>query len=919
MGKNKATKLSAKEKFLQNQKEGKARRQALSAMDTKERSKAKKADKIAKKTLKKERKAEIKNMNKADRKAAKKFDKYYKKYVTRTRRYVTWGVVAGLVIVGGVLAAPMVSDIIELLTSLDIVQGTPEAIAVRDKGELIAADITDEGVVLLKNTDDLLPLVDKNVNVFGTQALDMRLSGGGSGAADVSRAINLFDALNNAGIEYNKELVDLTKEAQEASKDSEESGSTGGNPVVEVLSAMFLPKANDEIEIDYLTESVISNAQNFSNNAIIVLTSDSVEASDATEELLQVKGNKLALIDKVANNFENVIIIVNAGNSLELGFIEEYPSIKAVLYSGTPGATGPTSLAKIISGEVNPSGRLTDTLVYNNSSAPATENFGDYKYDNIDKMATLEYEEGIYVGYRYYETRYKDDEQGYQETVLFPFGFGLSYTDFTWEETSYSVSDDMISYGVRVTNTGEVAGKDVVQVYYQPPYREGGIEKSATTLVDYMKTSLLEPGASEEIIIEFPIRHMASWDMNKGYYVLESGDYGITLNKNVHEPVMTELFALEQEIEYTESLTGYTYENQFEYADGGLTYLSRNDWDGTYPTATDISTTASSELLSAYEAYKNPAKVDGETPVLGAKNAIMLEDLKELDYDDPKWAAFLDQFTFDELNEFYTHGGWKTVGVDRLGVPAGTLLDGPAGINYFFGNVEAAAYPAALLLAQTWNDELVYAMGEAMGAEANVYGVECIYAPAMNIHRTAFGGRNFEYYSEDPVISGRMGTAIIEGIQSKDVTVTMKHFIMNDQEINARSGLFLWSNEQAIREIYLKPFELAEEATDVTGVMSSFIHLGYIWNGANPNLLNEVLRGELGFEGFVSSDAVFWFMDPTLAMRNGGDIHLSALPSSQEKRVKEVYKEDPVGIVTGLKTSVHNVLYTLVNESKLVD
>ncbi len=917
----KELKEQVKIEFKADIEKAKQRKAEYKAMSKQEKAEAKTKycqEKAELKALKKVRKAEIKALSGEEKKAAKLHDKYYKRLKTRQRRYATRGVIAGLLLVAGILVAPVVTDVVELVTGLDIVQGTPEAIAARDNGEILAQDITDEGIVLLKNTDDLLPLVEKNVNVFGTQALNMRLSGGGSGAADVSRAVNFLDALNNVGIEYNTSLVEVTKEALEV-EDARQSEEKKGSGAKDVLSAMFMPKANDEIPVDYLTEDVMSTAQNFSSNAIIVLTSDSVEASDATEELLKVKGNKRELIDKVANSFENVIVIVNAGNALELGFVEEYPSIKAVLSCGTPGATGPTSLAKIISGEVNPSGRLTDTLVYSNGSAPASENFGDYKYDDIDKIGILEYEEGIYVGYRYYETRYQENEEAYQDVVLYPFGYGLSYTDFEWEEIDYSMNEDTVSYHIRVTNTGDVPGKDVVQVYYQPPYMEGGIEKSATALIDYAKTSLLEPNESEELIIEFPIRHMASWDMENGYYVLEQGTYGVTINKNVHEPIFEKSFDLTERVEYTKSLTDYPYENQFEYANGGLTYLSRSDWEGTYPTAEDISVYASEELLEAYEAYKNPEPMEGEKPALEIDNGIMLEDLKGLDYNDPKWEAFLDQFTFKELNEFYTHGGWKTVEIKRLGIPSGTLLDGPAGINYFFGDVEAAAYPAALLLAQTWNDALVYAMGEAMGAEANVYGVECIYAPAMNIHRTAFGGRNFEYYSEDPVISGRMGTAIIKGIQSKNVAVTMKHFIMNDQEVNARSGLFLWANEQSIREIYLKPFELAQEETDVTGVMSSFIHLGHVWNGANPDLLNDVLRGELGFKGFVSSDAVFWFMDPTLAMRNGGDLHLAALPTSQEKRVKKMYKEDPIGILTGLRTSVHNVLYTLLNESNLVE
>ncbi len=911
----KAIKQQAKEKFVADKEAAKARKLEYNSMTDEQKASAKIEESKVKKETKKARKAEIKALEGDDKKAAKKHDKYYKKLKNRPRRYTAWGIAGVFVLFIGVKAAPIISDITELF-DVNLNQGTEEAIAVREAGEALAQNITDEGIVLLKNTDDLLPLVDGNVNVFGTQSQQMRLSGGGSGAADVSRAVNFFDALNNVGIQYNQELYDVTKAAaEEEGKKDKESG--GG--VTAVLASMFMPSVNDEAPIDYLTDDVISNAKEFSETAIIVLTSDSVEASDATPEQLHVKGNKLELIEKVSGNFENVIIIVNAGNSLELGFVNEYPSIKAVLACGTPGATGPTSLAKVIAGEVNPSGRLTDTLVYDNTSAPAAQNFGDYKYDNVEKMATLEYEEGIYVGYRYYETRYAGDEAGYNENVLYPFGYGLSYTDFEWEVVNPSLNEDTISVTVNVTNTGSVAGKDVVEVYYQPPYTEGGIEKSATSLVDFAKTSLLEPGQSESIVIDFPVRHMVSWDMENGNYVLEAGKYGISVNKNVHEPVETFKYDVPETRVYNESLTGYTYENQFDYANGGLNYLSRSDWEGTYPTADDVNTHASDETLAAYDAYRNPEKMEGEEPTTGADNDIMFADLKGLEYNDPKWESFLDQFTIDELNRLYTHGGWKTVAIERLGIPGSVLLDGPAGINFFFGDVEAAAYPAALLLAQTWNEDLVYEMGVSMGEEANVYGVHGIYAPAMNLHRTAYGGRNFEYYSEDPVISGKMGTAIIKGIQSKDVAVTMKHFIMYDQEINARAGLFLWSNEQAIRELYLKPFELAEEETDVTGVMSSFIHLGTVWNGANPNLLNNVLRGELGFEGFVSSDAVFWFMDPALAVRNGENLHLAALPTGQSKIVEAEYKEDPVGIATGLRESAHTLLYILLNETKLVD
>jgi beta-glucosidase len=405
-------------------------------------------------------------------------------------------------------------------------------------------------------------------------------------------------------------------------------------------------------------------------------------------------------------------------------------------------------------------------------------------------------------------------------------------------------------------------------------------------------------------------------------YVLDEGKYHINVSRNVHDTVESLTFELEDKIVYTTAKTGQEYKNYFDYANGGLTYLSRSDWEGTYPTSDDISTHADDELYDTFDAYWHPErnKMTGDMPTLEADNGIMLTELKGLDFDDPLWSAYLDQFTYEELIDFYSTGGWQTLAIERLGIPQGVLLDGPAGINYFFGDMTSAAYPAALLLASTWNDDLVYEMGVSLGTEARAYGVHALYAPAMNIHRTAYGGRNFEYYSEDPLIAGRMGAAIIKGVQSKDVAVTMKHFIANDQEINARSGLFTWMNEQALREIYLEPFAIALEDNDVSGVMSSFIHLGHKWSGANTELLNDVLRGELGFTGFVETDAVQGgFMKPNLSLRGGSDLMLAPIPTLTANIVDDSYDLDPVGTVTGLRDRVHTTLHTMLNKTRFAD
>lgn len=908
--KKKELRAVAKARYITYLERKKVRRAELKSMSFEERVSAKKADKAVVKEEKSARKSEIKNLKGKEKKSAKKVDKFFKKYKRRPLRFTLSGMFAVLVLLIVIKAIPIVSDLKELF-SVEIDTENADAVAARAAGELLAKEITDEGIILLKNEGDFLPLKDHTINVFGTGAVNMRLSGSGSGAADVSRAINLFDALETVGIQYNQSLLDIYRDLGYTLETKSQTGLKG-------IAAFFVKGREEEPAIDYLTEEVITQAQTFSNNALIVLTSDSVEASDADDEQLTVKGNKLELIKKVTENFDNVIIVVNTGNTLELGFIKDMPTIKAVLSIGTPGATGPMTLAQTIAGQINPSGKLPDTLVYDNASAPGTENFGDFVYSNLDNMGILEYEEGIYVGYRYYETRFDNDEVGYQEQVLYPFGFGLSYTDFTWEVTGHEFDQDVIKVEVIVTNTGTMAGKDVVEVYYEPPYYEGGIEKSAIVLADFKKTQLLQPGESETVVIEYPTRQMASWDMIKEEaYVLEKGTYTIDVSTDVHSPITSLDFVVEDTIVYNESIYGYAYENQFEYANGDIDYLSRSDWEGTWPTSEDMDLVLPDAVLNAYKA--EPEKGTGSEPTTGADNHIMLKELKGLDYDDPMWESFMDQFTIDEMISLFTRGGWKTIAVERLGIPATSLLDGPAGINYFFADVTAAAYPSALTLASTWNDALIYRMGESMGTEANAYGVECIYAPAMNIHRTPYGGRNFEYYSEDPILSGKMGTAIIEGIQSKNVMVTMKHFILNEQEVNARTGLFLWANEQSIRELYLKPFEYATTETKVTGVMSSFIHIGYKWSGGNPELLQNVLRGEWGFDGFVTSDAFFGFMDPNLSLRNGNDLLLTNLtPTKTEKEIHDLYKDDPVGVAQGLRDRIHTLIYNILNHTLAV-
>ena len=858
----------------------------------------------------------LKALDKKERRLQKKAHKAYNRRMALPGTIAVWVVVLLLIGMVGSIAAPVVKNLSGIM-SLKYTDQTPEAQAARAAGEAFATDISDEGIVLLKNENDLLPLNNKKVNIFGDDAYNFKYSGGGSGAVDLTNCVTLFKGLEMAGIEYNPVLHKMYQDMGYDESD------TGSNNIVAMMTSFLVGAETKDINSnEYLTADVLASAKAYSDQAIVVLSNDVVESSDSSLEALKLTENRKELIRTVAENFEHVIVIVNVGNATELGIVDEYDSIEAVVWTGIPGTQGCISLGKVLAGEINPSGRLVDTYAYDVSSAPASENFGSYKYDNMNGMAFINYEEGIYVGYRYYETRYAGDEAGYRKAVQYPFGYGLSYTDFTWETVRFAVENDMVTWEVKVTNTGSMAGKDVLQLYFSAPYIPGGIEKSAIELAAYDKTGLLQPGESETLTISFPVRDLSSYDMvTEEAYVLDAGMYEIKLARNVHDIVEVQTYEVAEKVVYnTDEVTGVALRNRFDYAAGDLTYLSRNDWAGTYPTDSDTNYTASNELLAAVDAYRNPAPSADAVPVTGADNGIKLADLRGLDYDDPKWEQFLDQFTYEELKMFFCDGGWHSNAIDRLGIPGTRMLDGPAGINSMYVPVSAAAYPTEMMVASTWNDDLAYRLGSHIGEEAAAYDVQVWYAPAMNLHRTAQGGRNFEYYSEDPVLSGMMAASTIRGAQEQGVIVTIKHFILNNEETNARSGIYCWTNEQAFRELYLRPFELSVKQGGANGAMSAFTHIGHKWSGANPELLQDVLRGEWGFRGFVTTDAGMpgGFMDAGLACRNGNDLMLDMGLAGAAKALETAYRADPAGVLMGLRDCAHNICYAILNYTEVV-
>ncbi|MFC3418310.1 glycoside hydrolase family 3 N-terminal domain-containing protein [Salinicoccus hispanicus] len=882
----------------------KERKQEIAALPGTERKAEIKGDKLSRKKQKQQRKEELKTSSRKERRAAKKDARMYRKLKNRPVRFAGWSVLAALLLVIVVTVGPTVASVVGNLSGKHITIDTTseEADEARAAADQVSEEIADEGLVLLKNDNDSLPLEDEKINVFGSTAFTFKYGGGGSGASDLSRAVNLFDALADAGIDYNEDLYDYYAGLPEL----EESVGNTDAGIVQVFKGMV---SSDEAagEPD-VSDEAIDQAKAYSENAMIIVQSEGVEASDISDNQLKLSDEMDRLIEKVTDNFSNVTIVVNAGNTLELGFVEAYPSIQSVIWTGTPGPLGTRSLAEALSGELNPSGRITDTYAYDTESSPASENFGDYKYDNLDK-AYLNYEEGIYVGYRYYETFYEGDEEGYNQAVQFPFGHGLSYTTFDWNIVDQELDNDSIELEVEVTNTGEVAGKDVVQLYYSAPYTPGGIEKSAINLVSFEKTGSLEPGESEVLTISYDTRDMASYDISDENYILENGTYEIKLGRNVHEIDDTLDFEIAEDIVYqTDTDTGTEYENRFTESENELTVLSRNDWEGTYPSDQNDSKVASDKVIERVQGHEY--NDDVEMPETGAENGLLLEDLKGLDYDDPLWDEFLDQLTVDQMIDYVTEGAYHTREIDEHGIPNTVLMDGPAGFSFFgFKQVEAGAYPTEIVVASTWNKELAYEMGDMIGQEAKAYGIHGWYAPALNIHRSPLGGRNFEYMSEDPVLNGMIGAGMAKGAQDQGVTVFMKHFIMNEQETNARSGLLVWSDEQTMREIHLRPFEMAVKEAGVTGAMSSFSYIDGKW--ANPALLNGMLRDEWGFQGVVSSDAVFGFMEAPQAVTSGNDLMLDVLTApDQKQRLEEAHEEHPEAITAGLRNSMHNSLYT---------
>lgn len=867
-----------------------------------------------------------------------------------------------------------------------------ESLSNADKVNL---SLCEEGMVLLKNDNKALPIQtpkspnpSKNspkISVFGKNSVNIAYGGSGSGAASGNNSVSVYDSLQKAGFDVNQTLKGFYQ------NDSVSGPARAGNSS-DLDSGDTVVISTAETPMSSYSQSVIDSYGEYSDAAIVIFTRVGGEGFDLprtmkgavgyrneNDHYLQLDQNETDLLkDVCSRSFGHVIVVINSGSPMELGFLEKsdyyaYQSkIDAAIWMGYPGNSGSEALGEILNGSVNPSGRTVDTFSTDFKKDPTWNNFGDNRVTgnfssgvqggdeySLDGKLTLyyfvDYEEGIYVGYKYYETRGEEEgENWYQENVVYPFGYGLSYTDFDWSVENKDTlttlqKGQQQDIKVKVTNTGDVSGKDVVELYCSVPYSMGGIAKPSEFLVGYAKTGVIEPKQSETVTISFDPYSCASYDYDdanhngfKGYE-LEKGTYCLRVAHDAHHVEDTiPLVHAEDERYDVDPTTRNTVTNRYTDQSDPLldsdtqlsTILSRDNWDGTWPDSpNDGDKTATQKLIDAFKDTKtnNPHDYDNEQayPLTEEKNGLKLRDLLydstgaftgKVAYDDSRWDTLLDQMSVGEASYMYDYASYQIQKVDSIGLPYMICADGPVGWRSFVNKTtfeNTCSYCCGVIVASTWNQDLVEKFGEAVGEEGLV-GKDGTpytgwYAPGVNIHRSPFGGRCFEYFSEDGFLAGKTAAAEIRGCQSKGVVPFVKHFALNEQETHRSiTGDATWVNEQAMREIYLKPFEIAVKEGHSRGIMSSFNRIGTRWTGGDYRLLTSILREEWGFQGAVICDfnTIPAYMDSRQMAFAGGDLNLATLPVSfvDESSTADVYV---------LRNALKHVAYSAVNSNAM--
>lgn len=869
-------------------------------------------------------------------------------------------------------------------------------------GNNMCIEIESEGVVLLKNEGEALPLKEKNDNnkipvaLFGWGATDggFITSGSGSGGSaerGSGKLVTLLGALEGqpamtrdgketlpeviGQFEYYHPLMDMYTEYK------------AGRDRGDYWNAAYPFFNLIEPSVDKV-QPYIAGAKEFSSTAVVVIARAGGEGQDIpriqkkfepelddySRSYLEISKEEEDMLNLVKENFEKVVVIIDACNAMNLSFLDD-PKIDAAISVSGAGQSGAIAIADVLSGKTNPSGRTVDTYAYDLTTAATYANGPDCreingatggirKYNNSDQVY-VDYAEGIYNGYRWYETadaegfwnsayaKTKWNVEGYDQVVQYPFGYGLSYTEF--DQSIVNVSPDDLSYitpetdikvTVRVSNIGSVPGKDVVQLYYNPPYTVNGVEKSAVNLVSFGKTGLIQPGAYEDVVLTFKGSEMKSYDTenksgvvgSNGGYVLEAGSYEISLRDNSHDVIES---ILTYHVDASTPIDAETVYNRFtgegvtkgdvsidgRDTDEGITYMTRANFAGTFPApraARDRSSKMPADgwLPTNSDTDVMPTQGKGGDLKLYNDDGTLNEELVlklGKNYDDPLWDDLLDQVSTNELYGVIQGGGFRTKAVGSINKPEHLDLDGPSGLNQEVNAGGAStpvfwtSFPIETAIAQTWNEDISLRFGLTMGYEAYVTGVAGWYAPAANIHRSPFDGRNFEYYSEDPLLSGKMCAKTIEGATDNGLYCYLKHFVVNETE-NKREGLVTWLNEQSLREIYARSFEITVKEGGANAVMSAFNRLGATWCGGNYSLLTGVLRDEWGFRGSVLTDyALDWemvFMDINQGIRAGNDMWLNGLRSDT---IGTINDKNSATSVSCARKATKNMLYTFCN------
>ena len=858
-----------------------------------------------------------------------------------------------------------------------------------EAGEELSEEIASEGITLLKNEDDTLPISSgTKVSLFGYGSVDLTYGGTGSAGLDTSTVSTLKDGLEAVGLEVNETLWDFYETGDGSADSSSASGMIADEDTEYVSYEPTLETFTDDIWESVEEYSVVF----FTISRIGGEGADLPQSNSQSEDggYLTLSENERALLLylaelKEAGTVDCIILVLNSSNTIQLDFVddEEY-GVDSVLYVGGLGGEGVEALADIIVGNVNPSGHLGDTYLADNAASPTYVNFGSFTYENAEELGLSEddynsqyvvYQEGIYVGYRYYETRYEDSVMGtgnsgswsYDDSVAYAFGSGLSYTTFSWSDFSviYDSVTDTYTVHVTVTNTGSVAGKDTVQIYVQSPYteydQENSVEKSSVVLVGFDKTDELQPGASETVTITVDGADLASYDAyGAGTYIMDAGTYYLTAGEDAHAAVNNILAAkgytpentdgamdddgdaaltycwTETELDtttYSVSANGTTIENQFDDADINLsdytgdqtiTYLSRSDWEGTFPTETYVLTATEEMAAQLVETRYDADTYDGqyadsEMPTTEADNDLVVMDMLGLDYDDEAWEDLLDQLSGEDMAKVLGSAFHWTHTVESIGLIGTRDENGPTGLTTsLFGSIgDIAGYdtmglPSEDLMAATWNVDLLAEAGYIIGQDCLTANVTFLYGPGANTHRSNYAGRNFEYFSEDGFLAGKLLAAEVSAIESTGTHVMIKHFALNDQETD-RSGISTWLNEQSMREIYLKAFQYALEDNELAGVMTAYNRIGCHWAGGDEGLITNILRGEWGNNGVAITDnsAIgYSYMSGVDMVLAGADI-ADAMSGIEEDQLLE-YLDDPV-VMTAMRESVHRLAYAVLN------